>query len=376
MKARTSSAASMHKLGLTEMNRELHEQQEENSPVICKRLKSMMSIVLDRPEKLNSLNLEMIRIISTCLQEALEDETCRFILFYGSGDRGFCAAGDVIELMQNVKKKDYAQALSFFTAEYSLDLMISDYAKPVIVIADGITLGGGLGIAAGADIVIATERSRMGMPETKIGFFPDIGATGWMFAKCPRGYPEYLGLTGYDMQAKECVRLGLATNFMNSARLPELIKLLEEYEPVEVREKELLLSEIRKQLAYLFDFNIPQKPDMDAWVQQYFSGKTDLKEILTSLSHCTLQEKLCDDVFTNIKERSPTALVLNLKLLRHNEGRPLPEVFAAELKAAQYIIRHPDYAEGVRARLLDKDHLPCWNPDKISEVDLTDLDLA
>ncbi|MEN6623144.1 MAG: enoyl-CoA hydratase/isomerase family protein [Smithella sp.] len=97
--------------------------------------------------------------------------------------------------------------------------------------------------------------------------------------------------------------------------------------------------------------------------------------ILKSLSQCTLQSKLCNDVFTGIKERSPTSLSLTLKLLRHNEGRPLPEVFAADLKAAEYIIHHHDYSEGVRARLLDKDDMPHWNPDQISQVDLSNLHL-
>lgn len=346
----------------------------ESLPVIFSRSKSMASIVLNRPEVLNSLNTAMIPLLTGCLREALADEKCKFILFYGSG-KGFCAGADIKELTQKVKEKAYDQAKSFFAEEYILDLMIHNSPKPVIVIADGVTMGGGLGIAVGADIVIATERTRMAMPEVRIGFFPDVGATGWMFFKCPHGYPEYLGLTGYDMQGKECVRLGLATHFTNSIKIPALIKSLEEYEPAKVQNKESLLSKLKNQLAHFFDFNIPQNPDMDSWVSEYFSGKSDLDEILTSLSHCTLQTELCDEVFAGIKERSPTSLVLTLKLLRHNEGQPLPEVFAAELKAAEYIIRHPDYMEGVRARILDKDNMPHWNPDEISNVDLTNLQL-
>jgi enoyl-CoA hydratase/carnithine racemase len=346
----------------------------ETSAVICKRSNSMMSIILNRPQRLNSLNQEMIRALTGYLRGALGDEKCKFILFYGRG-RAFCAGGDVKELVQKAKEKAYDQVRSFLASEYILDLMIHNYPKPVIVLADGITMGGGLGIAAGADIVIATERTRMAMPETKIGFFPDIGATGWLFLKCPGGYPEYLGLTGYDMQAKECVRIGLATNYMNSTYCPALIKSLEQYEPGEVQNNKALLSDIKNRAEHFFDIDIPRNPDMDSWVAQYFSGKADLNDILSSLSSCTLQKKLCDDVFISIAERSPTALVLTMKLLRYNEGRPLPEVFAAELKAAEYIIRHPDYIEGVRARLLDKDNQPRWSPDKISEVDLTDLDL-
>lgn len=346
---------------------------KEFLPVIFRRSKSMASIVLNRPDVLNSLNLEMVCYISAFLQEALADQQCQFILFYGSGGRGFCAGGDMKTIAQKVKERACDQARSFFAEEYAMDLMIQNCAKPVIVIADGITMGGGLGITAGADIAIATERTRMAMPEARIGFFPDVGATGWMFSKCPPGYPEYLGLTGYDMQGMECVRLGLATHFTNSANIPLIIKALEEYEPVAVRDKDSLLTELRNRLSPFFDFNLPQNQDMDLWVAEYFAGKSDLEEILDSLSYCSLETKLCDEVFTSIKERSPTALVLTLKLLRHNEGRPLPDVFAAELKAAEYIIRHPDFLEGVRARLEDKDNLPRWNPDKISKVDLTNF---
>lgn len=346
---------------------------KESLPVIFRRSKSMASIVLNRPDVLNSLNIEMVSLITGYLQEALADQKCKFVVFYGSGGRGLCAGGDMKTIAQKVKEQAFDQARSFFAEEYVMDLMIHNSAKPVIVIADGITMGGGLGITAGADIAIATERTRMAMPEARIGFFPDVGATGWMFLKCPPGYPEYLGLTGYDMQGKECVRLGLATHFTSSANIPALIQSLEEYEPAEARDKESLLAELRSQLWPFFDFNLPHNSDMDLWVSQYFAGKSDLNEILSSLSYCSLETKLCDEVFTSIQERSPTALVLTLKLLRYNEDRPLPDVFAAELKAAEYIIRHHDFSEGVRARLVDKENMPCWNPDEISKVDLTDF---
>ena len=114
------------------------------------------------------------------------------------------------------------RADQFFQEEYALDLAIHEFPKPVVVLADGVTMGGGLGLAAGADLVIATERTRIALPETRIGFFPDVGATGWLFTKCPPGYPEFLALTGYEIQGAECLRLGLATDFTQSSRLPQL----------------------------------------------------------------------------------------------------------------------------------------------------------
>lgn len=349
---------------------EVKENKESARVILC-RSKSMISIILNRPEAINSLNEEMIDIINSHLQIAVADDQCKYILFYGTGDKGFCAGGDVKELARLGKQKANDKVDAFFQKEYALDLLIHTLPKPVIVIADGTTMGGGLGITAGAGISIATERTRMAMPETRIGFFPDVGSTGWMFTKCPKGYPEYLGLTGYYMEGIECVRLGFATHFMNSKDIEQLIAVLEQYQPEGVLDKKALQQKIIEEISKYLDFNIPANRDMDNWVATYFAGKSDLNEILETLSNCRPQQNLCGDVFTSIAERSPTALVLTLKLLRHNEGRPLPEVFDAELKAALYISRHPDYVEGVRARLVDRDDKPCWKPDKISQVDLS-----
>ena len=236
-------------------------------------------------------------------------------------------------------------------------------------------MGAGLGLAAGADLVIATERTRMAMPETRIGFFPDVGATGWMFNKCPEGYPEYLGLTGYEMIGVEAVRVGFASHLVRSERLPELMAALESYSGNLFKSrsegKETLLAEF----DHFFDSNIPSNPEMDEWVAAYFAGKTSVVEIMEALSQCTIQTQLCDGVFSRIGERSPTAVVLTLMLLRHNENQQLEEVFQADLKAARFILSYPDYVEGVRARLLDKDDNPNWQPKRIEEVGTLDLAL-
>ena len=128
-------------------------------------------------------------------------------------------------------------------------------------------------------------------------------------------------------------------------------------------------------ISGLLDNRIPVYHDLDQWVEKYFSGKTDITDILSSLSRCHEQERHCGEVFTSIAERSPTALVLTLKLLRWNEGRSLETVFDNELKASRFITRHPDYIEGVRARLVDRDNQPKWNPDDIRQVDLSGFTL-
>jgi len=335
----------------------------------------MMTIVLNRPKVLNSLNLEMIRLIDKVLDEAEADKRCQFMLFCGAGERGFCAGGDIKALAQAVQEKTTPSAEQILKEEYHLCLKLHRFAKPVIVLADGITMGAGLGLAAAADLVVATERTRMAMPETRIGFFPDVGATGWMFSKCPEGYPEYLGLTGYEMVGAEAVRVGFASHLLSLERVPELLTALEGYSGNLSQNRSQGAKTLRAEIDRFFDKNIPMNPDMDQWVATYFAGESSMVKIMDSLRQCTIQTQLCDGVFTRLAERSPTAVVLTLKLLRHNETQPLEEVFRADLKAASFIVKHPDYVEGVRARLVDKDDKPKWQPATIEEVGDLDVDL-
>jgi enoyl-CoA hydratase/carnithine racemase len=343
--------------------------------VLIRRQRGMMSIILNRPRVLNSLNLEMIHSIQKALDEIEADERYRFVLFYGAGERGFCAGGDVKALARAVQQKSTLSADLILEQEYDMLLRLHGFPKPVIVFADGITMGAGLGLAASADMSVATERTRMAMPETRIGFFPDVGSTGWMFAKCPAGYPEYLGLTGYEMNGAETVRVGFATHLSQWDRLPELINILEGYETTLSSSRKQAAKQLASALDPFFKKDIIDNIDMDEWVATYFEGKSSLVEILESLRQCSIQTRLCDQVFDRLAERSPTALVVTLKLLRHNEHLPLEKVFQAELAAARFILNHPDYVEGVRARLVDKDDNPRWQPETIEAVKDPDLKL-
>ncbi len=343
-------------------------------PVVMKRHRAMVSIILNRPEALNSLSADMIRLLTAYVQEALADPDCRFILFYGSGRKGFCAGADIKELAQAAMAGDEIRLLHFFKTEYALDLMIHKAAKPFIVLAEGITMGGGLGLAAGADLIVATESTLMAMPETLIGFFPDVGATGWMFTRCPPGYPEYLGLTGHHTTGPECIRLGLATHLTRSENISDMIRMLENYSPDGNLPRRVLTGLLSRQLAPFFEPAIPSDPEMDAWVIRHFSGKETVNDIVISLGRCEAHDIICNRALGSIAERSPTALAVTLLLLRRNGHRMLDEVFEAELKAARYMSKHPDYAEGIRARIIDRDNKPRWQPDSHDAVNTTEID--
>jgi enoyl-CoA hydratase/carnithine racemase len=342
--------------------------------VLVSRHPKMLSIILNRPRVLNSLDLDMIRIIDQTLDEVETDDSFQFVLLYGAGERGFCAGGDIKALAKGVQDKGPGLAGDILEEEYDLCLRLHQFPKPVVVLADGITYGAGLGLAAGADGVVATERTRMAMPETRIGFFPDVGSTGWMFAKCPEGYPEYLGLTGYEMAGAEAVRVGFATHLTRAEGLTELIGTLESHSANLPQSRTTAAQQLLAELDQFFDTDIPSRIEMDNWVATYFSGKTSIVEMMESLRQCSIQTPLCEGVFHRLSERSPTAVVLTLNLLRHNEDRPMEEVFKADLKAARFMVAHPDYFEGVRARMLDKDDNPRWQPATFEEVGALDID--
>jgi enoyl-CoA hydratase/carnithine racemase len=327
-----------------------------------------MVLVLNRPRVLNTLNREMIRLLKLGMAEALGTADVRLVVIGGAGDRGFCAGGDLKELTQAVQSGAVHLADQFFQDEYALDLMIHQSPKPVVVLAHGITMGGGLGLAAGADFVVATESTRMAMPETRIGFFPDVGGTGWLFTKCPPGYPEYLALTGYELLGAECVRLGLATHLVDSERLPELRQALKDCAGELPADKPGAVAHLEQVLATFARRDIAPNPELDAWVAARFAGKRFLQEIVAALDQCSLELRLCEEVRRRLAERSPTALAVTLQLLRANEARPLSEVFHREALAAHFMITHPDYLEGIRARIIDKDDQPRWQPASIEAL--------
>ena len=327
----------------------------------------LVTIELNRPRVLNSLNLDMIRMITDSLETAQNDGSCKWVILCGSGEKAFCAGGDVKMVTRSVKEGDFSAAERFFEEEYALDLLIHRFPKPLVVIADGIAMGGGLGLAAGANMVIATERTRMAMPETGIGFFPDVGATGWLFTKCPKGYPEFLGLTGHELKGADAVRCGLASHLVRSDALRTLVDTLRAL-PNSIPLEEALPA-IHSLVERECEQEIPEEARMDRWIEKHFSGKASFGEILNSLKNSHPGNRFCQEVLETLAKRSPTALMLTFLLLRLNKGRPLETVFQAERRAAAFMIRHPDYLEGVRAQVIKKDHHPNWTPRGVDEVE-------
>jgi enoyl-CoA hydratase/carnithine racemase len=340
-------------------------------PVLVENSDSFVHIILNRPEVINSLTLDMIRIIAGVLDKARTNDAVKLIIISGAGERGFCAGGDIKLMARAVTENNLEPAMAFLEGENDLDLAIHRYPKPVVVFARGITMGGGLGISSGADITIASETTRMAMPETRIGFFPDVGSTGWLFLKCrKKGYPEFLGLTGYEMTGTECVRIGLANCLIPASRLEGALEIIKHHAGDLPAERSVAAACLKEHLSTLEEKDIPVNPEMDQWVEEYFAGKNSVLDILNSLKACSILNDLCEGVFRRLSERSPNAVFVTLKCLRRDEGRDLAEVFQADLLVARYLMAQHDFREGVRSRLIDKDDRPRWDPESFEKAAL------
>ena len=344
----------------------------ENIPkspaVLIRRTKAALHLILNRPGVINSLTFEMLLVIADEIARAGSEEAVKLIIFSGSGAKGFCAGGDIKIMLRAVMEDNIEPVMLFLKVENELDLAIHRFHKPVVVFAHGITMGGGLGLSAGADIVVANETTRMAMPETRIGFFPDVGSTGWLFQKCGRGYPEFLGLTGYDLQGSECVRIGLADCLIPSTRFDKAFDALIEHSPGLPSDRKTAAAVLTEILSPFMQPDIPDKKDMDRWIETYFADKTSLLDLLADLKACSNQNDLCEGVFARLSERSPLAVAITLKCLRRDEHKDLAEVYESDLSVARFLMTQHDFREGVRARLIDKDDRPNWDPESFEQA--------
>ncbi len=270
----------------------------------------------------------------------------------GAGDRAFCAGGDVRALRQYELDGEHHKAETFFREEYKLNLMIATYPKPYIALIDGICMGGGIGVSVHAPYRVATERAAFAMPETAIGFFPDIGAT-YFLPRLPGQIGTYLGLTGLRMQGADAVHAGLATHFVPRADLPALSRALAEDGP----------AALGAHAAPLPAFSLAaQRAAID-----HCFGADSMAENVRRLE--AIGDEWATQTLAALRTVSPSALCWTLEALRRGADLTLPQCQAAELALTRTTMRHPDFAEGVRAMVVDKDRKPRWQPARIEDVD-------
>ncbi len=331
----------------------------EENHVLVWREGSAGRIRLNRPKALNSLTLEMVRTIAGALTAFEADDGIAAVLVDGAGERGLCAGGD-IRAIHDSGKSDGVEALTFWREEYAVNAHIARFAKPYVAFMDGITMGGGVGLSAHGAHRIVTERTRMAMPETGIGFFPDVGGT-WLLARAPGEVGTYLGLTGAGIGGADAIHAGFADVLVAADAWPEIASALAALPPGATG---AAISGI------LAPFAKPAVPPLGAQRALIDAAMAhgDVPEILEALA--ADGSEFAQATLKTLSEKSPTSLVLTLRLLRlARASGSLQECLDREYAGARAILASADFYEGVRAAVIDKDRNPRWKPATLDAVD-------
>lgn len=332
------------------------------SPVIAEVRGRIGHLTLNRPAGLNAITLEMVRLLRTQLELWADAPEILAVVLRGAGERAFCAGGDIRGIYeQHLAGESGIEA--FFEEEYALDGYIHVYRKPILALMDGFVLGGGMGLAQGASIRLITERSKLGMPETGIGYFPDVGGS-YFLPRLPGEIGIYLGITGAHVHAADALQVGLADLCIHSEQLAQLDQLLDAFDG-----DSNSLQEQVTELAHC-ELPPPMLVPLRAAIDQHFS-QPDIAAIRHSLAAETRAEftEWAEATIKVIDSRSPIAMAVTLELLRRGRKLTLEQCFAMELHLDRLWFDGGDIMEGVRALLVDKDKQPKWNPPHIDQLD-------
>jgi enoyl-CoA hydratase len=321
-------------------------------------------IELDRPRALNALDLTMVRLITEALQRWRDDDRVRAVVVRSTSPKAFCAGGDILAVREAGMRGDDEAVRAYFSAEYGLNALIARYPKPYTALIDGYAMGGGLGISVHGSARVVTERATLAMPETAIGFFPDIGASHFL-PRLPGAVGWYLGLAGVRVQGAAAVECGLATHYVPAAELPALEAAL-----TGVREEghaggaEEAGGAGQEPGAVPARFAVAAPPSAlaghRAAIERCFRAPS-LDEVRERLAAEDADREWADDTLAALDRASPMSLAVTFGLLRAGAGSSLEDCLARELDLACRTAREPDFHEGVRAALIDKGRKPTWS---------------
>ncbi|NLO79839.1 MAG: enoyl-CoA hydratase/isomerase family protein [Xanthomonadaceae bacterium] len=332
---------------------------------------------LNAEKSLNALSQAMIDLLRPRLAQWAEDDDIACVVLLGSGERAFCAGGDVVSLYHAMKANPggpVAPAERFFETEYRLDYQIHTYPKPMLCWGDGIVMGGGLGLMSGCSHRVVTERSRIAMPEGVIGFFPDVAGT-WFLTRMPGRTGLFLGLTGAHMNAGDALYLGLADFCIGAAQRDAVFVGLTEIAwsgdaELDRQQLSLLLRRLAAASGDLLpESNVARHRALIDRVTDY----TSVEGMLAALRSERSDDKWIVAALESLERSSPTASKVFVEQYRRGRHLSLKEVFMLELNMAVQFTRRHDFAEGVRALLVDKDRNPRWRPSRLEDVSAADV---
>lgn len=325
---------------------------------------------LDAEKSLNALSLPMINALSDKLNAWAKDPQIVCVLLRGNGAKAFCAGGEVRSLVEACRAHPGEVpplAAQFFSAEYRLDYSLHTYPKPLICWGHGYVLGGGMGLLQGASTRIVTPSSRLAMPEISIGLYPDVGAS-WFLARLPGKLGLFLGLTGAHMNGRDAIDLDLADRFLLDEQQPQLIEGL-----LQLNWQEQTDVQLNSLLKALQQEAVAQMPEAQ-WLprRQQIDELLDVSDVACAWKAISLQRDSSDPLIARaaktMSEGSPLTAHLVWEQIIRARHMSLAEVFQMEYTLSLNCCRHPEFSEGVRARLIDKDQKPHWHWPDINNV--------
>jgi enoyl-CoA hydratase/carnithine racemase len=336
----------------------------DGADILCETANHVAFITLNRPAALNALSFEMITELRKVLQRCANDAAVRAILLQGAGDKAFCAGGDIRALYQSFKESGKLHH-EFFVAEYSLDYLLHTYPKPYVALIDGITMGGGMGLAQGSALRIVGERTRIAMPEVGIGLFPDVGAS-YFLSRLPGCLGSYLALTGVQVRGADAVYARLADVFLP----PEAVDALAaDFAGIRWTNDNVLDVRTLVHARAAQGLPAPSLSVLRPAIDHHFAH-TAVGEILKSLDGESRSEYAdwAQRTAKLMRTRSPTMLSVARSLLRRGKSMELADCFRMELGMVEQCFEQGDFIEGIRALLIDKDNSPQWTPSRLEEV--------
>lgn len=314
-------------------------------------------VTLNRPRSLNALTLGMVRVLNPQLKKFAADNTVRYIVVRGAGEKAFCAGGDVQKLYEGGPGSRIAQ--DFFREEYQLNRRIHFFPKPFVAIMDGITMGGGVGLSVHAGTRIAANNTMFAMPETGIGLFPDVGGS-WFLPRLPGEIGMYMAMTGARLKAADCVYAGICDAYVPNCHHDDLIKALRGGIDINATLKEFSRAPGPSPLA----------ANREA-IDRCFAGDSVemIEQRLAGDGSEWAQKQL-----SIMAGKSPSSQKITFRQLRNGVNLEFDDCMIMEYRMAQRAMEGGDFFEGVRAVVADKDMAPKWNPAKLSEFSEQDVE--
>jgi enoyl-CoA hydratase/carnithine racemase len=322
---------------------------------------------LNAAPSLNALSLEMAEQLLAQLRAWRADPAIACLVLQGAGDKAFCAGGDIVALYEWLTHDDLAAVERYFIQEYTLDYYLHSYPKPVLCWGQGIVMGGGLGLLVASSHRVVTESSRLATPEVAIGLYPDVGAS-WFLPRMPGRIGLYVGLTGTHLSAADALFTSLADYFLPNSEHERLFeRLLTIAWTDSPRANHQALSRLLRDYRDKHTLPVSQVRshfDLISEITDYDS----VEEILHALESRARGEVWLQRAAQTLRAGSPTSAKVIFEIYRRAPRLSLKEAFALELAVTMQCARHPDFREGIRARLIDKDNQPRWSPPTLAQV--------